>query len=375
MKKVLLTATVQSHICQFHKPLCELLHGLGYEIHVAARDNLAEKNGLALDFADKVYDVPFARSPFSRQNFGAYRMLKQIIAAEKYDAVHCNTPVGGVLTRLACRKARKQGTRVLYTAHGFHFYKGAPAKNWLLYYPIEWLCARRTDRLLTITDEDTALAVKRFKRTKVCRIHGVGADGARFYPINDADRQRLRAQNGIAPGQRVVLAVGELLPNKNQKTAVAAMAEVVKTCPDALLCIAGNGPEQAALQAQISSLGLQDHVRLLGYTTKIHEWYGMCDVLVACSYREGLPMNVIEAMLCAKPVVASVNRGHRELIRDGENGYLVQPDDAQGFAKRLLGLFEDGALCREMGDRAHASAQSFTADRVQQELAEIYMNL
>ncbi len=369
-----MTATVQSHICQFHKPLCELLHGLGYEIHVAARDNLAEKNGLALDFVDRVYDLPFARSPFSPKNIKAYRMLRAIIKEQKYDAAHCNTPVGGVLTRLACRRERKRGMRVLYTAHGFHFYKGAPKKNWILYYPIEWVCARWTDRLLTITAEDEALAKRRFKTT-VCRIHGVGADAGRFHPVTAEQKAALREQYGISESQKLIVCVGELLPNKNQKTAIAAMAEVVKACPDAILCIAGNGPEQAALQAQICTLGLQDHVRLLGYTTKIHEWYGISDVLVACSYREGLPMNVIEAMLCAKPVVASVNRGHRELIRDGENGYLVQPDDAQGFAQRLLGLLEDGALCREMGDRAHASAQSFTADRVQQELAEIYMNL
>ncbi|MBE6697296.1 MAG: glycosyltransferase family 4 protein [Ruminococcaceae bacterium] len=375
MKKVLLTATVQSHICQFHKPLCRVLHGLGYEIHVAARDNLAEKNGLVLDFADKVYDVPFARSPFSKQNLGAYRMLRGIIEEQKYDAVHCNTPVGGVLTRLACRKARKQGMRVLYTAHGFHFYKGAPKKNWLLYYPIEWLCAHWTDRLLTITDEDFALATRKFRKTTVCRIHGVGADQTRFYPIPEKQRDQLRQQNGITPEQRVILCVGELLPNKNQKTAIAAMQEVIKAQPNALLCIAGNGPEQGALQAQIESLGLQEHVRLLGYTTKIQEWYGMSDVLVACSYREGLPMNVIEAMLCGVPVVASVNRGHRELIKDAENGYLVQPDDAQAYAAKILSLLQNNEHCLDVAQAAHASAQDYRAERVEHELAQIYQNL
>lgn len=374
MKKILLTATVQSHICQFHKPLCEVLHGLGYEVHVAARDNLAEKNGLALDFADKVYDVPFARSPFSPKNIKAYRMLRAIIKEQGYLAAHCNTPVGGVLTRLACRKQRKQGMRVLYTAHGFHFYKGAPKKNWILYYPIEWVCAKWTDRLLTITAEDEALAKRRFKTT-VCRIHGVGADAGRFYPVSPEQRAALRAQNGIAPNQRLILGVGELLPNKNQKTAVAAMAQVVKSCPDAVLCIAGNGPEQAALQEQIEALGLQEHVRLLGYTTKIADWYAMSDVLVACSYREGLPMNVIEAMLSEKPVVASLNRGHRELITDGENGFLVQANDTEAYAQSLIRLLQDDALYSRMSASALARAQAFTAERVKEELAQIYTNL
>lgn len=126
--KVLLTATVQSHICQFHRPLVEILHAHGCEVHVAARDNLAEKNGLKLDFAEKVYNVPFARSPKSRDNLQAYREVKKIIDEGHYDVIHCNTPMGGVITRLAARKARKSGTRVYYTAHGFHFYKGAPKK-------------------------------------------------------------------------------------------------------------------------------------------------------------------------------------------------------------------------------------------------------
>jgi glycosyltransferase EpsD len=265
--------------------------------------------------------------------------------------------------------------RVLYTAHGFHFYKGAPKKNWLLYYPIEWVCAKWTDRLLTITDEDIALAARKFRKTTVCRIHGVGADQARFYPIPENQREQLRQQNGIAPGQSVILCVGELLPNKNQKTAVSAMQGIIREKPNALLCIAGNGHELAALQTQIASLGLQDHVRLLGYTTKIQDWYGMCDVLVACSYREGLPMNVIEAMLCGVPVVASVNRGHRELIKDAETGYLVQPDDAEAYAAKILSLLQNRELYLDISQAAHASAQAYRAERVAQELAEIYQNL
>ncbi len=375
MKRVLLVATVQSHICQFHRPLAEVLHALGYEVHVAARDNLAEKNGLALDFVDRVYDVPFARSPFSKRNIGAYRQLCELIRQGDYSAVHCNTPVGGVLARLACRKLRKKGLRVLYTAHGFHFYKGAPFKNWLLYYPIEKIFARHTDRLLTITDEDEALAKRKFKKTTVCRIHGVGANGERFAPISFDQRLALRQAHGVDADAFAVLCVGELLPNKNQKTAISAMAELVKAWPNAMLYIAGNGSEQGALQAQIDALGLADHVRLLGYTTKIYEWYGLCDAVIACSYREGLPMNVIEAMLCAKPVVASINRGHRELIRDGECGYLVAPDDAHAYALRLAALASDAALYAKLSQNAQERAQSYTTAHVKPELEQIYLTL
>ena len=131
--KILIIATVQSHIGQFHKPLMRLLKENGWEIHAAARNNLAEKDGLQLEYPDHIFDVPFQRSPFDHRNISAYRQLKEILAGEHYDVVHCNTPVAGILGRIAGRKYRRTGTRVYYTAHGFHFYKGAPKKNWIYY--------------------------------------------------------------------------------------------------------------------------------------------------------------------------------------------------------------------------------------------------
>ncbi|NLO97204.1 MAG: glycosyltransferase family 4 protein, partial [Peptococcaceae bacterium] len=150
MKKVLLIATVQSHIAQFHKPLINVLHENGYEVHVAARDNLSEKNGLVLDTADKTFNVNFSRSPYSFNNIVVYKQIKHIISENNYQFIHCNTPMGGVVGRLAARKARKSGTKVIYTAHGFHFFKGAPLINWLVYYPIEKILSGFTDVLITI---------------------------------------------------------------------------------------------------------------------------------------------------------------------------------------------------------------------------------
>ena len=139
-----------------------MLKAKGWEIHVAARDNLAEKNGLQLEYPDKVFDIPFYRSPFDLRNFAAYKQLKKIISHGHYDVIHCNTPVGGLLTRLAAIKARKQGAKVFYTAHGFHFYKGAPLRNWLIYYPIEKILSLFTDKLITIVQEDYKVAKKHF---------------------------------------------------------------------------------------------------------------------------------------------------------------------------------------------------------------------
>ena len=369
--KVLLTATVQSHICQFHKPLVEVLHAHGCEVHVAARNNLAEKNGLKLDVVERVFDIPFSRSPKSMDNLKAKKMLKRIIDDEQYDVIHCNTPMGGIVTRLAAKQARKNGTKVFYTAHGFHFYKGAPKKNWMVYYPIEKFFSRKCDKLITITQEDYSFAKKKF-HCPVEHIHGVGVDEKRYFPVDEAEKNQLRYEMGYEKNQKLILCVGELLPNKNQKMAIRAMKYVSEEYPDALLLIAGNGPEKANLEAEIKACGLDHNVKMLGYCTHLQDYQHMVDVLVSCSYREGLPLNIVETMLSGNSVVATVNRGHRELILDDENGYLVQPNNAKMMAARLFEIFHNEDKAKQMCKSAYRFAMNFGFASVKQELEEIY---
>ncbi len=370
-KKVLLTATVQSHICQFHRPLAEVLHAHGYEVHVAARDNLAEKNGLKLDFAEKIYNVPFSRSPRSPDNLRAYRELKKILEQERYDVIHCNTPMGGIVTRLAAMKARRKGTKVFYTAHGFHFYKGAPKKNWLVFYPIEKLFSRITDTLITITHEDHALASKKF-HCRVTHMHGVGVDEKRYRVTSSQERAAVRQQLGLEKQQKVLLCVGELLPNKNQAMAIRMLDIVRKTFPDALLLLAGNGPQRENLERLTEELGLQEHVRFLGYCTELEIWQQAADILVSCSKREGLPLNIVEAMLSGNPVVATQNRGHRELVQPEENGYLVDVNDTEAMAQAVRSLLEDDEKRRKMGANAAIFAKQYGFENVKQALEGIY---
>lgn len=371
-EKVLLIATVQSHICQFHRPLAVMLHEQGCEVHVAARNNLAEKNGLKLDFAEKVFDVPFQRSPFSPKNLKAYRQLKKIIAEGEYDVIHCNTPVGGVLGRLAARKARKRGTRVFYTAHGFHFYQGAPRKNWLIWYPVEKFMCRFTDTLITITGEDHALASAKFP-VQVARIHGVGANSGKYQKLSPEECASLRQELGFNQTEKLLLCTGELLPNKNQITAIRAMKTVTAQLPEAKLLLAGNGPTLPELQAEVAALGLQQNVVFLGYRTDLERYANVADIIVSCSFREGLPMNIVEGMLLAKPVVASENRGHRELVVSEKTGFMVPPGDANAFAEKLLLLLQTPALTAQMGQAGYDKARLYTDENVRKELKEIYM--
>ena len=369
--KVLLVATVQSHICQFHRLLADILHEHGCVVEVAARDNLAEKNGLKLDFADKIYDVPFSRSPKSKDNIKAYKQLKSIIDHEHYDIIHCNTPMGGIVTRLAAREARKRGTKVFYTAHGFHFYKGAPKKNWMVFYPIEKWFSRLTDKLITITDEDDKLASEKF-HCETVRTHGVGVDEKRYSPADSKEKQRLRTEMGFSENQKVILCIGELLPNKNQQMAIHMMTEVVKQYPDAKLLIAGNGPEKENLQRLIASLDLQNNITLLGYVTNLQDYQHIADIGVSCSYREGLPLNIVESMLSGNPVVATNNRGHRELITDMVNGCLVDVNDAKSMAAKVMNLLRDDAVRAAISEQAIRKGMEYCASSVRTELKQIY---
>lgn len=367
--KALFVATVQSHIAQFHLKAIELLKQNGYEVHVAAKDNLAEKNGLQLKNVDKIYNVPFSRSPFSLKNMSAYCALKKIIVQGEYDLIHCNTPVGGILTRLA---ARKEKGKVLYTAHGFHFYKGAPLKNWILYYPIEKVMTRYTDGLITINDEDYEFAKKNFK-CPIYRTHGVGVNTEKYKKITKEEIDILRKDMGLS-NNTIILCTGELNKNKNQKTIIIAMQKVVQKIPSAVLLLAGNGPEKNSLQNIIRNLKLEENVKLIGYHTDLEKYVQMCDLVVSASIREGLPLNIVEGMHCSKPIVASKNRGHCELLKDEDNGYLVSPRDTDSFADKIILLCLQPEIRLKLGEKSYLKSLHYTDQFVLKELRGIYFN-
>ncbi|WP_429714224.1 glycosyltransferase family 4 protein [Bacillus rhizoplanae] len=316
----------------------------GWEVHVAASGNMH------LPYVHKKYDIPIQRSPFNLQNFHAYKELASVINKNNYSIIHCHTPMGGVLARLAARKARREGTKVIYTAHGFHFCKGAPLINWLLYYPIEKGLASYTDCLITINKEDYNLAVKhQFKANCIEHVHGVGVDTEQFRLVKEAHKRNLKIQFGYKPDDFLMFYAAEFNKNKNQQFLIRSLALLKNEAPNAKLLLAGRGPLMEDCKKLAAQLGVADMVHFLGYRTDIASLLPMCDIAVASSLREGLPVNIMEAMACGLSVVATDNRGHRELIRNNENGWIVSCDNVEEMSDKLKLLAQNPNLNVQLG--------------------------
>ena len=347
MKKVLIASTVISFIEWFEQENIRLLQNkLGCEVHVACNcdyvaDTSVERTQEFIANARKsgvvFHNIPFARSPFNRSNIKAYKEIKSLIQAEKFNLIHCHTPLASILVRIAARNARKHGVKLICTSHGFHFFKGASWKNWVLYYPIEKICSAYTDVLVTINKEDYAFAQKHLNAVCTEYIPGVGVDVDHFKTLPDC-RQEKRAELGIPQDAFVILGVGELNVNKNHRVVLEAMAELKN--PNIHFVLAGKGELQDDLPALAEKMGLDKEFHLLGFRRDVPMLYKAADMMVFPSFREGLPLSVMEGMAAGLPFVASAIRGNRDLIQDNQGGFLCSPDDAHSFAKGIQQLYD-----------------------------------
>ncbi|WP_226038099.1 glycosyltransferase family 4 protein [Aquibacillus saliphilus] len=342
--KILFCATVDYHFKAFHLPYMEWLKNQGWQVDVAASGKID------LPYTDNKYDIPIRRSPFNKINLRAYQKLKNVIDKGDYSIIHCHTPMGGVLTRLAARDARKQGAKVIYTAHGFHFCKGAPLISWLVYYPIEKYLSKVTDTLITINIEDYRFAQKHMsKAKKIEHVHGVGVDTERFKPITENNKSEMKKSFGYGPDDFLLFYAAEFNKNKNQQFLLESLALIKDDVPNAHLVLAGEGQLLERCRLLSSNLGISHMVTFLGFRNDIQQILPMCDIGVASSLREGLPVNIMEAMSCALPVVAVDNRGHRELVQNNKNGWTVASDDTKRFANKIKTLANVPDLKNKLG--------------------------
>ena len=262
---------------------------------------------------------------------------------------------------------------MIYTAHGFHFYAGAP-RSAFVYRAVEKWLSRYTDILITINEEDSA-AVSRYgfrPALGAYKVSGVGVDGTRFHPQTPESRRAAREQNGIPADAFVLIFAAEYNRNKNQAMLLRAVSLLKDRIPDILLLLPGEGSLRAEYERLAAELKISGQVRLLGYRTDMDTLLAAADVAVSSSRREGLPINVVEAMLSGLPVVATRIRGHIDLENDGETGFLVPPDDAPAMAEKLLALYNSPQLRHEMGQKAVTAAQPYRLENAQAETFRIY---
>jgi glycosyltransferase EpsD len=366
-KKVLFCATVDYHFKAFHLPYLKWFKEQGWEVHVAASGDME------LPYVDQKYNIPIQRSPFNKRNILAYKELKGIINKNQYKIIHCHTPMGGVLTRLAARKARKSGTNVLYTAHGFHFCKGSPFSNWILYYPIEKVLSKFTDCLLTINEEDYNLAIKhKFKANDIEHIHGVGVNTDFYKPVDEKYKSNLRKEYGYFTHDFIMFYAAEFNKNKNQNLLIETLALIKDKVPHAKLLLAGKGPLLQQCQELSIKLGIEGMVEFLGYRNDIDKLLKISDIAVASSLREGLPVNIMEAMACGLPVIANDNRGHRELIENNKNGWLIN-NNPEDFSNKIKILASNNDMINKFGlDGRTIILNRFSINKVLEEKRYIY---
>lgn len=321
-RKVLFVATVvKMHIMEFHIPYLKMLKEMGWETSVAARNDYDNKASCIIPYCDNYYDIPFSRSPYSFHNITAYRELKRLISKEHYDVIHCHTPVGGALTRLAAKNFCKQGMKVLYTAHGFHFYSKAPLFNWIFYYPLEKYLSKYTDVLFTINCEDFNQVRNKFNARHIVHMPGIGVNTSKFNKSKDS-LKTIRQELNIPPNATWLISVGELNKNKNHESVIKALAKI--NSQNLYYTIIGTGKLKERLSKLIVKYGLQEKISLAGYREDVYQFYSAADIFVFPSFREGLSLSLMEAMSSSLPVICSNIRGNNELI-DSSGGILFDP--------------------------------------------------
>lgn len=368
MKKVLYIATVaKKHICQFHIPYLKWFHEQGYEVDVAARDDFEEGDEHKIPYCDRFYDIPFSRSPVSSDNVKSYRQLKKIIKNNEYELIHCHTPIAAAIGRMAARKSKAS---VLYTTHGFHFYKGCP-KSGKLYHMAEKYLVRYTDGLITINAEDYEAAKEMCKGKKcdVYYIHGVGVDIEKYAKCEKSAAE-IKKEFGIPEKSFVLLSVSEINANKNLKTTIEAFAKAKQEDMYYLIC--GSGDQKEALQELVRNLEIEDKVIFAGYRYDIYEVVHIADIFLFPSLREGLGLAPIEAMAAGVPIIASDIRGIREYAVNRKNSILLRPEDADGFAEAIKELYTDRELKKSLGEAAAGSVEPFSLENSIKAMADIY---
>lgn len=373
MKKILYVTTIGTTINAFLVPHIKYLIENGYKVDIATNVDV-EINKELLDIGVTVFDIPFQRNPLSIKNKKAYKEIQELQDKEQYDIVHVHTPVASFVTRHALRK--EKNLKIVYTCHGFHFYKGGSPLNWILFYPIERIAAKWTDHLITINYEDFKIAsnFNLRKNGMVSKMHGVGIEKEK-YVVENFDKSTYRKSLGLRDDDFVILVLAEINKNKNHIQLIRAMNLLKYKYPNIKAIFAGTGPLENDIKSQIEENGLDGKISLLGWRNDVKELINSSDLVGLFSKREGLGKCLLEAMVCGKCVIATNTRGPRELIEQNVNGFMFEIGDIQNTAKSIEEIYLNSKLRDNFEMNVVNTANRYLVDNVLNELNYIYKNI
>lgn len=369
MKKILFVSNISKKLTNFSIPSIEAAKEVGYDFHMAA--NLKDFKEINKSHEIKLHHLDISRNPFNIKNFKAYKQMNNLLKKENFDAIHCNTPMGGILGRICGKKANVQ--KVIYTAHGFHFYKGASPIKSFLFKSIEKFLASYTDAIITINNEDYE-AAKKFhlrKKGEVYFIPGVGVN-TQEYNNDNINKFEFKQSLGLHEDAIIFVAMGDLIARKNYKTSIEAIS--LASNPKINLLICGAGPELSELKKYAITKNVEKQIHFLGYRSDIKEILSVSDVFLFTTFQEGLPRSMMEAMSSGLPCIASKIRGNVDLIENGEGGYLVAPGNSKGFSEAINVLSRDATLRNTMGKNNLANVKKYDVANIKKEMKKIYSN-
>lgn len=374
MKKALIITGTAGFLSQFELNDVKILKNMGYEIHYATNFGMPVyevKDETLRELGIVLHHISVEKSPLKiRKNIWAYRELKRIIDREKIDLVHCHNPIGGAIGRLSSHMSDRK-PYCIYTAHGFHFFDGAPKHYWMMYYPVERLLAHMTNMLITINHEDQSRAEKfKYKNGgSAKRIHSVGLECDKF-KHNEFVRDYMRKRLDIPDGVLHLITAAELNKNKNQSVVIKAIKKLNN--PNIRYTICGNGPYRNELENLVNSLELNEQVRIVGYRNDMEMMLQSADAFVFPSKREGMGMAALEAMASGLPVIAADNRGTREYMIDGVNGYVCDANSVNDFAQSIQRIIDNPSNASLMGQVGITTSKRFAIETIDGRMRELY---
>lgn len=359
-KKVLMTASTFHHISHFHMPYVKAFHDMGWEVHIGGAGESA-----GLDCADEIISLPFEKSFFSAANFKAARRLRGYIRRSGYDLIICHTSLAAFFTRLAAVGIKRQ-TKIINVVHGYLFDDGTPVLKSAVLKLAEYVVAKQTDLAITMNEWDYKWASAHRAAKSVSFVHGIGYDAGRGKNCPE------EYDFGLTKDDYVLIYPAEFSKRKNQAMLIRAMRLLQDRVK---LILPGKGAMLDECKALAKSLGLEKRVVFPGYIQNVPAALRHADAAVTSSRSEGLPFNVLEAMNCALPVVASDVKGNRDLVRDGINGLLFPYDDEAAFAAAVEKLMNDEALGTRMGKTGQAMAEKYSIEKILPKLMTEYISV